>query len=67
MSQIILNVEEQKLPLLLDLLGSLDYVKIISEEDNMNVSYSEIEKKTFTEADYMYGFGFMKDKPNFYS
>ncbi|MGB1242468.1 MAG: hypothetical protein ACPG49_08100 [Chitinophagales bacterium] len=65
MSQIVLNVEDKKLPILLDLLGRLDYVNIISEEENTSTTSFEIAKETFTESDYMYGFGLMKDKPNF--
>lgn len=65
MSQIVLNVDDQKLSLFLDLLGSLDYVRIVSNEKKQGNPPYEVEGTSFTEADYMYGFGIMKDKPNF--
>ena len=65
MSQITLEVADTKLHLFMSLLQSLDYVNILSDESNAIKPSIEVEGTSFTEADYLYGFGIMKDKANF--
>ncbi len=67
MSQILLLLEvtDNKLPLLLNVLNSLDYVTIVSDEETGVNPLIEVEETSYTEADYLYGFGIMKDKTNF--